>query len=674
MLVGDPTTGYSYKCLVSQVGGVTSVFGRTGAVTAQEGDYSLDQLSGVTITSPASGDILTYNGSSWVNGAGGFVPYTGANQNVNLGEYGIRSGWYQFDLTPTGTPTTASTMYWDDSFKTVALVMNGTTQEIGHDQFYHVKNSSGTTIPKGTAVGFAGTDGSSGHLLITPFIANGTTPSSNFMGVTAEAITNGSFGKVQNFGRLDGIDTSAFAEGDVLYVSTTTAGAFQTTIPVAPNNIIQVAAVVSDSNNGKLLIRPTLGSKLTSDESVRITSVANGNVLQYNSSLAVWQNVAPSSLAVSNIYTADGTLTGNRTVTMGGNSLTFTGTGYSILYAETTGASGAGYFVTKYGTALGYLGTYSDSSVRFSVASTNYTMLIHESGNGLIVGTKQASPLIFGTSDLQRMRIFAGGNIGINTTTDAGFRLDVNGTARFQNTITASGTITTSAANMVLSRANTGTSVEVLGGSCGARFNGSSSTVASVLQVYAEAGMTIASSYSNITSASALLDIQSTTRGILLPRMTTTQRNAIASPATGLIVYDTTNNNLDYYNGTQWLDVLASDFLTVDNANNRLGINTASPSYDLHVTGTSRITGNTEMSTASGAYMIVGATGDTSYRLSVDGDLRVYGNIRTAQPTGGTGVGVWRLGSTATGTYTMSTTVCVEIEIGGTLYKLATVS
>jgi len=46
---------------------VYSVFGRVGNVVAQEGDYTLDQLSGVTIAAPASGQVLKYNGSAWVN-------------------------------------------------------------------------------------------------------------------------------------------------------------------------------------------------------------------------------------------------------------------------------------------------------------------------------------------------------------------------------------------------------------------------------------------------------------------------------------------------------------------------------------------------------------------------------------------------------------------------------
>lgn len=52
--------------------------------------------------------------------------------------------------------------------------------------------------------------------------------------------------------------------------------------------------------------------------------------------------------------------------------------------------------------------------------------------------------------------------------------------------------------------------------------------------------------------ASAVLDITSTNKGVLPPRMTTTQKTAISSPATGLVVYDTTLNALSVYNGTAW--------------------------------------------------------------------------------------------------------------------------
>jgi hypothetical protein len=58
-----------------------------------------------------------------------------------------------------------------------------------------------------------------------------------------------------------------------------------------------------------------------------------------------------------------------------------------------------------------------------------------------------------------------------------------------------------------------------------------------------------------ISNPSAILTIDSTTKGFLPPRMTTTQKNAIATPAAGLVVYDSTTNKLCCYNGSTWNDL-----------------------------------------------------------------------------------------------------------------------
>ena len=55
--------------------------------------------------------------------------------------------------------------------------------------------------------------------------------------------------------------------------------------------------------------------------------------------------------------------------------------------------------------------------------------------------------------------------------------------------------------------------------------------------------------------ASAMLEVKSTNKGFLPPRMTETQRNAIVSPATGLMIYNTTSNSLDFFNATRWISI-----------------------------------------------------------------------------------------------------------------------
>jgi hypothetical protein len=62
----------------------------------------------------------------------------------------------------------------------------------------------------------------------------------------------------------------------------------------------------------------------------------------------------------------------------------------------------------------------------------------------------------------------------------------------------------------------------------------------------------VGSTVGTVADTKAALEISSTTKGLLPPRMTQTQRDAISSPPTGLHVYNTTLNELDFFNGTVW--------------------------------------------------------------------------------------------------------------------------
>lgn len=77
------------------------------------------------------------------------------------------------------------------------------------------------------------------------------------------------------------------------------------------------------------------------------------------------------------------------------------------------------------------------------------------------------------------------------------------------------------------------------------------------LSVFAQQGVGI-----GITKPdeSAVLHIEApdSTKGLLIPRTTTTDRNNIADPAKGLIIYNATSTSFEYYDGTQWLRLVAS--------------------------------------------------------------------------------------------------------------------
>ena len=283
-----------------------------------------------TTNDPSSSTDYLAGDNTWkpMTGGGGGVPYTGATANVDLGEYGLSGGFIEFDTTPTSTPTTQGTMSWDVDHNTVQLVMNGHVGQVMQDQFYFAKNQTGSTIPKGTVVMAAGTLGASGRILITPFLADGTYPSEYMMGVTAEAIADGSDGMVMHFGQLRSIDTSSYSDGDLLYASTTSAGAFTTTPPTAPNNIVLVAIVIHAAANGVIQVRPTIGSNINKDEGVKITSPSNGQLLKYNSSTGLWENAtvtqAPAKSFMNNLIALSVTSSTTTYTTMGSNSFNTT--------------------------------------------------------------------------------------------------------------------------------------------------------------------------------------------------------------------------------------------------------------------------------------------------------------------------------------------------------------
>ncbi|MHA4812408.1 tail fiber domain-containing protein [Flavitalea flava] len=108
-----------------------------------------------------------------------------------------------------------------------------------------------------------------------------------------------------------------------------------------------------------------------------------------------------------------------------------------------------------------------------------------------------------------------------------------------------------------------------------------------------------------VPDASAILDVSATNKGMLVPRMTSLQRTAIATPATGLQVYDTDAKSFWYYNGTAWIELstgsstnfwgLNGTHIFNNNAGN-VGIGLNTPLAPLHIKNDNealRIQGNT---------------------------------------------------------------------------------
>jgi hypothetical protein len=130
--------------------------------------------------------------------------------------------------------------------------------------------------------------------------------------------------------------------------------------------------------------------------------------------------------------------------------------------------------------------------------------------------------------------------------------------------------------------------------------------------------------------ASSMLDISSTDKGLLIPRITAAQRTAILTPANGLQVYDTTTNQLYYYNGTAWT-VIASgtNYWTLsgtnlyNNSGTNLGIGTTTPADKLHVLGNARIDGGKIDFRNTGQSIFIGEGAGTNDDLTNNGNVAI---------------------------------------------------
>jgi hypothetical protein len=272
--------------------------------------------------------------------------------------------------------------------------------------------------------------------------------------------------------------------------------------------------------------------------------------------------------------------TGNVLIQNGG---TFTDAGFRLdvngtarvqgaLTVSTGGASITGN-VSSTGlisSALGFNGTQNDLSIYNTTNDTGFIRFLTQTGG---VAT-------------ERMRIFPNGNIVIDRNTDAGFRFDVAGTARIVGRLTVGSLLPTSTAsggeyvacNFQNNATANNTSVSIkfdtttsVNGASGSKIQslrtntGSSgaadlifytsintSTLTEVLRIKSSLNVLIGTT---TDVDSSILTLESTTKGFLPPRLTSAQRDAIASPAAGLVVYNTTDNLLSFYNGTAWTNL-----------------------------------------------------------------------------------------------------------------------
>lgn len=307
----------------------------------------------------------------------------------------------------------------------------------------YVTNADSVTITKGQPVyAFGGT----GDRLTVKLAYNTTdATSAQTVGlVLSSSIAANQKGLIIVNGQLDGLSifpTSTYADGDAIYLGAT-AGTITNVKPSAPNHLVYLGFVTTANNGsaGRMYVRVQNGYELDEIHDVKITSVANNDILKYNSSNSLWEN----SNALS---TKQDTITLTTTGTSGSSTLVgstlnipvYAGAGSGTSIQTVTGvATGLSANTTRYNTVNG---STSESQVSIPLASaitinnlyvrTTATMPVNSSLQVTIVKNAVATSVT--------VTIAAGSAAGIysDTTNNATFSAGDRYQIEFKNTGTA---------------------------------------------------------------------------------------------------------------------------------------------------------------------------------------------------------------------------------------------
>jgi hypothetical protein len=189
-----------------------------------------------------------------VSGGGGsqdLASVLGFGNSANAGI--IDLDYLDFD-TAAAHSVAVGELAWNNTDGTLDLgLQGGLKNKVGQQLVVKARNTSGSTITKGSVVKVVGVAG--GFVGINLAQADTVANSETAFGIVAEDIADSSNGFVAINGIIHGVNTNAFTEGDILYLSTATPGAFTNVKPASPNYIVVVGYVAKKSaTDGHILL------------------------------------------------------------------------------------------------------------------------------------------------------------------------------------------------------------------------------------------------------------------------------------------------------------------------------------------------------------------------------------------------------------------------------------
>jgi len=250
-------------------------------------------------------------------GGGGGVPYTGATQDVDLGEFGLDAGFIQLDTTPSSPTSAVGKFVWNTTDGTANLGLTGgnVLLQIGQEEVVRVVNKSGGNLTEAgyQAVRVLGAQGQ--RLSVALAQGNNDANSQDTLGLVTEDIANNQEGFVTASGLVRGINTTGnlqgetWAEGDPLYLSPTTAGRITNVLPTAPQHTVRMGYVISsNANNGSIFVKVDNGYELGELHDCYVPTPSNKDTIAWNSTNLRYENNSVETLLGQATSSANGYL------------------------------------------------------------------------------------------------------------------------------------------------------------------------------------------------------------------------------------------------------------------------------------------------------------------------------------------------------------------------------
>lgn len=441
MIVGDPTLGTSYKTTLQSIADfvglppVTSVFGRTGAITATAGDYTLSQIGGVVLTSPTSSQVLQYNGTNWVNVNFPCVTSVDVSVPTGLSVSGnpiTSSGTIAISYAAGyGIPTTLKQSNWDDAYTFVSAFPTQT----GNAGKYLTTNgsvlswanvSTGSVTSVAIATGSTGTDV---NVSGSPITTSGTIT----INLPSSSATNRGVLTAADWTTFNGKLTSPMTTlGDLIYQGASAATRLA-------GNTTAVKQYLSQTGTGTISAAPSWATITGAD----ITGAALTSTNDTNVTITLGGTPATSLLRAASITLG---WTGTLAVGRGGTGLSALGTANQLIRVN-AGATALEYFTPTYLTANQSI-TWTAAGDISGTASGTTSITPTLTTTGL---RGVALPTLSATAGFLRYT-----GTGTNTWVfDSSTYLTANQTITLSGNVTGSGTtsITTTIANNVVTNA-----------------------------------------------------------------------------------------------------------------------------------------------------------------------------------------------------------------------------